>query len=259
MTYYKSKQFILPFSFGILALIAISTSKIIELSTGTKIHQIPWLASTLIMISTLIIKFYSLDFDKFDKIIQDTNPLKDRPLKTSKFPNFLALAMVIGLGATIALRSNFELGMGVYLLMQISLIIALSGIYHINPKITLRTPELSKMAKISIIFWILLIAIIYTVLVYSGGESLIVIPYVVALGTMAHFTWYGLSYAGRSKLFNFMLILGSFIFVFSDSLIGNYVFGREKVNENLFYLIDITYILNIFLISQAVLFLNGDE
>ena len=259
MTYYKSKQFTIPFTFGILALIAITTSKIVELSSGEKIHQIAWLASTFIMISTLIIKYYSLDFEKFDKIIQDTNPLKDKPLPSSRFPKFLSIAMVIGLAATITIHYDFIFGMLVYLLMQISLIIAYSGIFHINPKITVKVPELRKMAIISMIFWIAMIAFVYLVYVYSGADSLIVVPYVVAIGIMAHYTWHGLSYSGRSKLFQFMLILGSFIFVFSDALIGNSRYGTEKVHQDLFHLIDITYVLNIFLLSQAVLFLKTED
>jgi hypothetical protein len=259
MTYYKSKQFTIPFTFGILALIAITTSKIVELTSGEKIHQIAWLASAFIMISTLIIKYYSLDLDKFDKIIQDTNPIKDKPLSSSRYPKFLSIAMIIGLAATITIHYNFIFGMLVYLLMQVSLIIAFSGIFHINPKIAIKTPELSKIAIISMIFWTGLIAFVYLVFVYSGSESLIVVPYVVTIGIMAHYTWHGLSYSGRSKLFQFMLILGSFIFVFSDALIGNDVYGEEKVNENLFHLIDITYVLNIFLLSQAVLFLKTED
>ena len=259
MTYYRSKQFTIPFTFGIFALIAITTSKIIELSTGTKIHEIAWMASTFIMVSALIIRYYSLDLDKFDKIIQETNPLKDRPLPSKRYPKFISIAMIIGLAATITIHFHFIFGMLVYLLMQVSLIIAYSGIMHLNPKITVKTPALRKMAIISMSFWIALIAFVYLVFVYSGSDSLIVVPYVVTIGIMAHYTWHGLSYSGRSKLFQFMLIIGSFIFVFSDALIGNNVYGVEKVNENLFHLIDITYVTNIFFLSQAALFLQTED
>lgn len=259
MNYYKSKSFTLPFSFGILGLIAIATSKIIELSTGTKIHQIAWLASAFILTSTLIIRFYTLDAKSFDDLIQETNPLKDKPLPSSRYIKWFTIALVIGLGATITIHFHFIFGMLAYLLMQIALMIAFSGIIHMNPKITLKSEKFRKMTLISMVFWVVLIVFVYVFFVYSGSDSLIVIPYVMALGTMAHFTWNGLAYTGRSIIFRAMLVAGSFIFVFSDALIGNNVYGVDKVSENLYHTIDITYVLNIFLLTQAVLFLKKKE
>ncbi|MCE7737380.1 MAG: hypothetical protein GPJ54_20995, partial [Candidatus Heimdallarchaeota archaeon] len=230
------------------------TSKIVEFATGDKIAAIAWFASALIMTSTLIMRFYSIDLEKFTTIIQETNPV-DYELSPKKFLDWITIAMVVGLFATVTIHYNFIAGMLVYLLMQLSLIKAFSGIFVINPKIAFTDPALKRYSTISAIFWIFYVAIVYTVFVYNGSESLIVVPYIIFLGVMAHISWYGLSY-DRSPLFKYMMIAASAIFVFSDSLIGNDVYGETKLPEDLYHTIDMTYVLNIFLMSQAVLFLK---
>ncbi|MHA2031334.1 MAG: lysoplasmalogenase family protein [Candidatus Kariarchaeaceae archaeon] len=250
----SGKSFQYPFYAGLLGLFAIILSKIVEFVWGDKVHPIAWVASGLIMTSTLIIRFYSIDEEKFEQIIRESNPT-DSELKPKRFLDWLTIAMIIGLFATITIHYNFIAGMIVYLFMQIALITAFSGIFVINPKIAFRDPALRTISRISAIFWILYIVIVYTVFVYSGSDSLIVVPYVIFLGIMAHLTWYGFSY-DRTPLFRYMIVVASAVFVFSDSLIGNDVYGETKVNEKLFHTIDITYVLNIFLMSQAILFLK---
>lgn len=250
----KNPKFRYPFILGLLGLTTIVISKIVEFATDEKVHPIAWIASALIMTSTLVMRFYSVDEEKFVKTINETNPTVHE-LSPKTFLDWITIAMIIGLFATITIHYSFIAGMLVYLLMQLALIKAFSGIFVINPKIAIKDPALKKVAKISIIFWILYIVVVYTVLVYSGSDSLIVIPYVIFLGIMAHLTWYGLSY-DRSPLFKYMMIAASAVFVFSDSLIGNDVYGERKVPEDLFHTIDMTYVLNIFLMSQAILFLK---
>ncbi|MFV2015020.1 MAG: hypothetical protein ACC656_06310 [Candidatus Heimdallarchaeota archaeon] len=250
----SDKTFQYPFFTGLLGLFAIITSKIIELTTGDKVPLIAWIASALIMISALIIRFYSIDDVKFAEVILDSNPV-DYDLKPQKYIDWITIAMIVGLVATITIHFNFIAGMLVYLIMQISLIKAFSGIFVIDPKITFKHPKLKGITTITAAFWILYVVIIYSVFVYSGADSLIVIPYIIFLGIMTHISWYGLSYE-RSPLFKYMIVLASAVFVFSDSLIGNEVYGVNKVNANLFHTIDITYVFNIFLMSQAILFLK---
>ena len=51
-----------------------------------------------------------------------------------------------------------------------------------------------------------------------------------------------------------MIVVAAILFVFSDSLIGNAKYGSVPLGLN--QLIDITYVLNILLMSHAVLFLK---
>ncbi|MFW9822819.1 MAG: hypothetical protein ACFFE4_07790, partial [Candidatus Thorarchaeota archaeon] len=107
---------------------------------------------------------------------------------------------------------------------------------------------------ISIVFWAILIPVLFIVFVWSDTESLIVIPYVAAIGAMACISWFGLGYTQRSMIFRAMIVTASAIFVFSDLLIGNAEYGRFQLNINFF--IDITYVLNILLMSHSILFLR---
>lgn len=252
---YSSKNFIIPFSSGLIGLFFISLSKIIESSTGTKSYEVAWLASFFVMIGMLYIRFFSLDSSKFGSIINETNPIQEISLRPMRFVNGMTLAMIIGFLATVAIYYNFIVGMLVYLVMQICLIYSFSGISSFS------IPNLLKYAKfklhtiITLVLWIMIIGTVYFVFVYDGNKSIIVIPYVIALGTMAHYSWYGFPYSDRSKLFRYMIVLASAIFVFSDSLIGNQMFGSIKF-DFLYPVIDLTYVINIFLMSQSILFLK---
>jgi hypothetical protein len=254
MTYKRSMRIILPIIIGISGFVMILISEVINQIQGSKILIIAWLASILVTISTLIIRFYSLDPYKFKEIIQKTNPVENRQLNTSRFLNWIVIAMIVGLIATIVIAYDFIIGMIIYLLMQISLIVAFSGIVIISPSIQLGHPKLRKIFLISLIFWIIFIPLVFFILVWNGTESLIVVPYVIAIGSMACISWFGLGYNQRSKLFRYFIVIASSLFVFSDLLIGNARYGIIHIDLNL--LIDITYVLNILLMSHAQLFLH---
>lgn len=258
----SSAKKILPLSFGILAVVLIIISKIIEVTSGEKTYLIAWGASGSVAISILLYRFSSDNSEKFCQRIKDTNILSSQKLNPMRFLNFLTLAICIGLVATVVIYYNFILGMVIYLLMQLSLIFAFSGIFSINIIQNILQNDSRKLRKITIIsltFWILTILLVYLLFVYSGSDSLIVVPYVIALGTMAHYTWYGVAYDRRPFWFRFLLPLASMIFVFSDALIGNNVYGVNKLPDNIYLLIDITYVLNIFFMTQSVGFLNGNN
>ncbi|MFX1388753.1 MAG: lysoplasmalogenase family protein [Promethearchaeota archaeon] len=251
----KSTRIILPIVLGISGFIMILISEIIYQIQGSKILIIAWLASILITISTFIIRFYSIDPENFKEVIQKTNTVENRQLNPNRFLNWILIAMIVGLVATIVIAYNFIIGMIIYLLMQISLIIAFSGIVFINPSVQLSHPKLRKVFLISIIFWIMFIPVVFFILVWNGTESLIVVPYVITIGSMACISWFGLGYNQRSKLFRYFIVIASSLFVFSDLLIGNARYGMIKLD--IYLLIDITYVLNIFLMSHAQLFLQG--
>ncbi|MHA2034935.1 MAG: lysoplasmalogenase family protein [Promethearchaeota archaeon] len=249
-----SKKVILPSILGITGFITILISEIINQVQGSKIVFIAWLASILITISTLIIRFYSIDTKKFEEIISNTNPVESYQLKPQRFLNWIVISMIIGLIATITIHYDFIIGVILYLLMQFSLIIAFSGIFVISRRIPLNHPKTRRVYLISIILWAILIPVLYIMFVYRDKESLIVIPYVVVIGIMACISWFGLCYNQRSLVFRLMIVIASAIFVFSDLLIGNARYGRFQIE--IYFLIDITYVLNILLMSHAVLFLK---
>ena len=248
------KRRILPIILGGLGFIMILISEIINQIQESKILIIAWSASILITISTFVIRFYSIDSEKFKEIIQETNPVKTHELKPIRFLNWILIAMIVGLIATIVIAYDFIIGMIIYLLMQIALMIAFSGIISISPKAQMSHPKLRKTFLISILFWIVFIPFVFFIFVWNGTESLIVVPYVVAIGFMACISWFGIGYNQRSKLFRYAMVVASSFFVFSDLLIGNSRFGTFRIE--IYFLIDITYVLNILLMSHAQLFLN---
>ncbi|MFW9904117.1 MAG: lysoplasmalogenase family protein [Candidatus Thorarchaeota archaeon] len=249
-----SSEFLIPVLLGSMGFLTILFSELIVLVQGSKIVQVTWLASTLIMISTFVIRFYSIDLDQFDQIIQNTHPIRGINLPSSRFLNWIVIAMVVGLIATITIAFDFIIGVVVYLLMQICLIISFTGIFSINPSILFPDPNLRRSFIFSLIFWLIVIPAIYFTLIYNGLESLIVIPYVIAIGIMALISWFGLGYNQRSPVFRWMIVIASLLFVFSDTLIGNARYGSIHLGLN--QLIDVTYVLNILLVSHAILFLK---
>lgn len=249
-----STKLLIPIILGSMGFLSILISELIVLVQGEKIVEVTWLASALIMISTFTIRFYSINPDKFDQIIQSTNPVEGIELHSLRFLNWIVVAMVIGLVATVTIASDFIMGVLVYLVMQICLIISFSGIFSLKPSELLSDPDLRRSSIISLSFWIIVIPAIYFILVYSGPESLIVIPYVIVIGVMAFISWFGLGYNQRSRTFRGLIVAASFLFVFSDSLIGNARYGLVPLELN--YLIDVTYVLNNLLMSHAVLFLK---
>ena len=254
MTYKPSKRIILPIILGISGFVLILISEIINQIQGSKILFIAWSASILVTISTFIIRFYSIDPQHFEEIIQNTNPIENRQLHPQRFLNWIVIAMIIGLIATIVIAFDFIFGMIIYLLMQFALIIAFSGILFIGPSVQLNNPKTRKIFLISIIFWSIFVPVVFFLFVWNGAESLIVVPYVIALGSMACVSWFGIGYNQRSKFFRYFIVIASGLFVFSDLLIGNARYGLFQID--IYLLIDITYVLNILLMSHAQLFLR---
>ena len=249
-----SLRFILPFLLGIAALVSIIISTIIILN-NPKIIEITWLASFFIVSATLVIRFYSIDVDGFAETINQTDPANSG-LDGRKFLNWMTIAMITGFAATVIIHFSFEIGMVSYLLMQLALVKSFSGIFPLKMSTIKKSgfASLKRIAAVSIIFWISTVILVYSIFVYSGTGSLIVVPYVIAIGIMAHYTWYGLAYTKRNKYFRWFPVIASGLFFFSDSLIGADLFGPFDVNIYLVHIIDLTYVFNIFLMSQAMLF-----
>ena len=226
---------------GLVSLVIIAISNIIELMSA-KITSISWFASIFIVAEIIYLRFVVIDPEEFTQMIQGTNPF-NFTLKPQRFLNWMVIAMIMGLLATIIIYYNFIFGMISYLLTHICLFVAFSGIFSLNPMHYYKEGKSGPL--ISVISWLLIIVLVYIFGVYNGSESLIVIPYVLFLGTMAHYTWYNLSFPDRPPWFNRFPIISSALFVFSDAMIGNAKFGPIKLPSVWFHFIDSTYVLNL--------------
>jgi len=238
-----------PLILGSVGLLATAIATYTDV-IGNKLVVISWFASIFIVLEILTLRFFRLDTDIIDTYLKSTSELADT--NGARFLNGITLAMIIGLIATIVIAYNFVFGMIIYLLMHLALIYGFSGIFSLNAKKYFDNQH--YLPVISILFWLIAISTIYTKYVQSE-ESAIVIPYIIVLGTMAHFTWYGLEITKRDIRFRLSPVLGSALFVFSDSLIGNAKFGQVKLPGNLYYFIDFTYVLSLFLIVLSLNYL----
>ncbi|MFX0184750.1 MAG: lysoplasmalogenase family protein [Candidatus Hodarchaeota archaeon] len=173
----------------------------------------------------------------------ESNPLKNSELNPHCYLNWMVIAMIVGFIAAMTIAYGFIYGMIVYLIMQLCLIFSFSGIITLNPAKFRAQPHLFRKIVVIILIWLLLIPTIYFALVYSGPDSLVVIPYVIIIGVMACLSWFGIVYDHRSRLFRWLMVIASGLFVFSDTLVGNAEYGTIEINLN--FLIDITYVLNI--------------
>lgn len=250
----KSIRWAIPLILSILSIITIVIAEIFHQIHSSKNVPLIWLASIFVTVSTIFARFFVIDTEKFSQIIQNTNPFSKISLKPKRFLNFIVISMLIGLIATISLAFDFIIGMLFYLITQISLIISFSGILTLNVFEIKKNPDMYLKYLVSIIFWTLTIPIIYFLLIFNGLESLVVIPYVMGIGTMACISWFGLAYKERSLLFRILIAAGSILFVYSDTLIGNAKFGTFRIPLGI--TIDITYVIGILFISHSMLFLR---
>ncbi|PWI46864.1 hypothetical protein CEE45_14600 [Candidatus Heimdallarchaeota archaeon B3_Heim] len=184
MSSFSTKRFLIPFFIGSLGFLTILLSEFIAFDQGEKIVELTWLASLFVVISTLIVRFYSLDGSRVNQIIKETNPLKSSELRPQRYLNWMVIAMIVGLIATVTIASDFIYGMLAYLVMQLCLIISYSGIISIKPSEFRTVSRLFHKIVFFIVAWVILIPTIYIILIFSGTDSLIVIPYVFTIGTM---------------------------------------------------------------------------
>jgi hypothetical protein len=205
----------------------------------------------LVLLSTLLLRFWSVDEGRFTAAVESSNPVPAVSLHPRRYLNWLVAAMAVGLIATVVIQSNFFLGAGIYLLMQICFIITFSGILHLHPRRILESPELKRPSLITTLFWLIVTPLIFVFFVYNGPFSLVVAPYVAALGLMAAVVWLGLGYGERPLSFRVLAAFGAASFVFSDSLIGHMVFVNPDTSLQM--LISPTYVLAIILLSHALL------
>ena len=246
-----NKRVLLPLVLVIVAFGIVLVAEWLRVQSGERPLPVYWSASVLVLLSTLLLRFWSVDEVRFAAAVESSNPMPTVSLHSRRYLNWLVAAMVVGLIATVVIQSNFFLGAGIYLLMQICLILTFSGILYLSPRRILASSELKRPSLITTLFWLILTPLIFVLFVYNGAFSLVVAPYVAALGLMAAVVWLGLGYGKRPLSFRILAAVGAASFVFSDSLIGHMVFVNPDTPLQM--LISPTYVLAIILLSHALL------
>jgi hypothetical protein len=251
---------LIPAPAAALALVLILIHAGIMRTTGEQVVALSWPANILVVISSLCICFRIVDRNRFLRAIRETDPTASpSQLAAWRYLTGLAAAMVVGLAATIVIYYRFIPGMLIYLVMQVLLISAFSGILHLSPK-RFFVSSLRMVSLFFIILWAIIGPTVFFAFVYGGPESVIVIPYVTALVLMALAASLGLAYTKRPPAFRLMTFLGALSFVFSDTLIGHSAYMNP--DSGLSFLIAPTYVLAILLISHAPLvmeYAQGDS
>ena len=247
----------IPIPAGVCALALIVIHAWIKKTTGDQAVLLSWPANILIVLSALCVSHIIIDRNQFTRIIRKTDPTAPPThLTAGRYLTFLSAAMIVGLAATIVIYYWFIPGMLIYLIMQILLITAFSGIIHLSPKRLLASPV--RIVSISfVVLWAVIGPATFLAFVYGGNQALIVIPYVTVLVLMALTASLGLAYAKRSLAFRMMTFIGALLFVFSDTLIGHSAYMNPK--SGLDFLIAPTYVLAILLISHAPLMIRFPE
>lgn len=248
---------LIPIPAGAGALVLIVIHAWIRKTTGDQVVSLSWPANILIVLSALCVSFLAVDRHRFTRVIRETDPVAPSPeLNPGRYLTLLSAAMIVGLAATIVIYFRFIPGMLIYLVMQVLLITAFSGIVHLAPKDFLK-PPVRTASIFCVVSWAVIGPMMFLAFVYGVSHALIVIPYVTVLVLMALAASLGLAYTGRPIVFRMMTFIGALSFVFSDTLIGHSVYMNPE--SGLEFLIAPTYVLAIFLISHAPLAMKPPE
>ncbi|MFX1254693.1 MAG: lysoplasmalogenase family protein [Promethearchaeota archaeon] len=225
------------------------------------LHQFLWLGvlgDFTITIGVLGFRFFIVDPEKFSEAILETDiqnniqETNQQLLKPMRYLNWMPMAAIFGTIATAAIQLNFYLGMVVYLLDQLCLIAAFSGIIHLNRKRLLG----DKNYLLVLISWIVIAAIITLTMILPGWGigTLLLLPYICALIFMTILSFFAFLYTDRSLKYRLGLCIGACFFVFSDSIIG---YSAQNPFDLSFLLIRPTYKLAVFFLHTAVLFFRS--
>ena len=235
----------------ILAFVIILIAETVHMQRGERLLPLAWTASVVVLISTLLWRFWAIDESRWTTLVHNSDAVAIAPLAPHRYLNLMLVAMIVGLIATVAIYQNFFLGAGIYFIMQLCLIAAHNGILHLSPRKIWSSPELRRPSILIGLFWLIMTPLVFLLFVYDGDRSLIVAPYVLALGLMAAVVSLGLSYGKRPSLFRWLATLGASSFFFSDAIIGHTVFVNP--DSSWVHLISPTYVLAIILLSHASL------
>lgn len=243
----------------IVAFIGSVIQQVVVIIKGTNPLWIGYIASILITSGTFVFRYVYADVDQLSKSLQESVGSTENQLKPRRFLNVLPYAMLVGIGATIAIHQEFIIGMGLYFIMQILLIIAFSGIINLRFR-TLFSKERRFVNIIIVGFWLVYMVTVFPFLILPGlldepVMAILVSLYVLSLIMMGVVAFLQLPYRKRSLGLRIAMALGATSFIFSDTLIGYTAFVQDFTNSSV--LIQPTYVLAIALISAAILFQIG--
>jgi hypothetical protein len=259
MTKNKKSILMILISLPIIAFVLSVIQQVVVIMKGTNPLWIGYIASILITLGTFLFRYVYADVDQLSKTLQESGGSTDNQLKPRRFLNVLPYAMLVGVGATIAIHQEFIVGMGLYFVMQILLIIAFSGIINLKFK-TLFSKEKRVVTIIIVGFWLVYMLTVFPFLILPGlldepVMAILVSLYVLSLIMMGLIAFLQLPYRKRSLGLRIAMALGATSFIFSDTLIGYTAFVQDFTNSSV--LIQPTYVLAIALISAAILFQIG--
>jgi hypothetical protein len=155
---------------------------------------------------------------------------------------------------------DFVVGMLTFLVAQVLLIIAYSGIINFNPRLIFSN-QTKRLAIISTIIWVAIPCLLYFFLIFNPEDimTLIVIPYVIVICIMGWLTYIAFGYSDRSIMFRLMLAGGASWFFISDALLAIGRFNSEITIPMSALTVGTTYLLAVFLLQYAVLFSSSTE
>ncbi len=241
-----------------LAFIILEITRIIVLANNSTLaNVIRYIESIIVAVAAILIRI-SLDSEKIISIIQETDIEKEiftKDLNPSRFLNLMPIAAVI---CTI---SDFILGeikpdiigIGTFLIAQILLIAAFSGLIHYK---SIFKGKIKRLAIVSTVTLVSLFTILYFVMIFSVDDiiSMIVFLYMICIVIMTLGTFFNLGYTERNIKFRIMLCVGGTSFLISDAFVGINMFNNPDPITGVWVLL--TYNIAIFCLQYAVLFLR---
>ena len=244
-----------------LAFIILEITRIIVLANNSTLaNVIRYIESIIVSVAAILIRF-SMDSEKIISIIQETDIEKEtftKDLNPSRFLNLMPIAAVI---CTISdfILGEIEpdiIGIGTFLIAQILLIAAFSGLIHYK---SIFKGKIKRLALISTVTLVSLVTILYFILIFSVDDviSMIVFLYMICILVMTIGTYFNLGYTKRNIKFRIMLCVGGTSFLISDALVGINMFNDPNPIPGVWVLL--TYNIAIFCLQYAVLFLRNQK
>jgi len=213
--------------------------------------------SILVSLGAISIRI-SMDTEIVKAIILETDieeESSEKRLNSSLFINLMPIAMIICTVSDFILGEIDPevIGIGSFLIAQVLLIIAFSGLIHY---IKAFTGKIQILAIISTLVLVVTTFVFYFLLIFSAEDmlSMIVIVYMLCILIMCLGTYFNLGYVGRDIKFRLMLCIGGTSFLISDTIIGINMFNDHIPVPGVWVLL--TYIIANLCLQYAVLFLR---
>ncbi|QEE16776.1 lysoplasmalogenase family protein [Promethearchaeum syntrophicum] len=243
-----------------LAFVILEITRILVLENSTLADNIRYVESILAAVAAVLIRFL-VDSEKIISLIKDTDIEKEtftKELNPKRFLNLMPIAAIVCTISDFILgKINPDvIGIGTFLIAQIFLIVAFSGLIHYR---SIVKGKIKRLAIISTVILTLLVSILYFLLIFSVDNllSMIVFLYMICILIMTIGTYFNLGYTKRDIKFRIMLCIGGTSFLVSDAFVGINMFNDPNPITGAWVLL--TYNLAIFFLQFAVLFLRNQN